>query len=135
MTGLALVCGYALLGSTWLIMKTEDETQRWARLGATISLIFVTGFMILVSLTTPFVNAGFKNYWLSWPHILYLSPLPLLAAVMVVLLWRDLGRGREYRPFFLRLYLPAGGRFPGIPIVIAHRRGSLPARGSCLHRF
>ena len=103
MTGLALVCGYALLGSTWLIMKTEDETQRWARLGATISLIFVTGFMILVSLTTPFVNAGFKNYWLSWPHILYLSPLPLLAAVMVVLLWRDLGHGREYRPFFLSL--------------------------------
>ena len=31
MTGLALVCGYALLGSTWLIMKTEDTTQDWAR--------------------------------------------------------------------------------------------------------
>jgi cytochrome bd ubiquinol oxidase subunit II len=103
MTGLALVCGYALLGSTWLIMKTEDETQRWARRCATIFIGFVAAFMILVSLSTPLINEGIRKFWFTWPNIIFLSPLPLLAAVMLVLLWHDLRHGREYRPFFLSL--------------------------------
>ena len=103
MTGLALVCGYALLGATWLVMKTEDDTQQWARRGATVCLACVAAFMILVSLSTPFINAGIKNLWFSWPNIMLLSPLPLLAAGMLVLLWLDLRHGREYRPFFLSL--------------------------------
>ena len=103
MTGLALVCGYALLGSTWLVMKTEDETQRWARQGARLFLGFVAAFMILVSLSTPLINEGIKSFWFSWPNIILLSPLPLLSAGMLVLLWRDLRRWREYRPFFLSL--------------------------------
>jgi cytochrome d ubiquinol oxidase subunit II len=105
MTGLALVCGYALLGSTWLIMKTEDDPQQWARRCAKIFLVFVTVFMILVSLGTPLINEGIKNFWFSWPNILFLFPLPLLSAVMLVLLWHDLRHGREYRPFFLSLGL------------------------------
>jgi cytochrome d ubiquinol oxidase subunit II len=105
MTGLGLVCGYALLGSTWLVMKTEDETQWWARRCAIIFIGFVAIFMILVSLSTPFLNEGIKKFWFSWPNIIFLAPLPALAAVMVVLLWHDLRRGREYRPFFLSLGL------------------------------
>jgi cytochrome d ubiquinol oxidase subunit II len=105
MTGLGLVCGYALLGSTWLIMKTEDDTQQWARRGAKVFLVLVAAFMILVSLGTPYINEGIRNFWFNWPNILFLSPLPLLAAVMLVLLWIDLRRGREYRPFFLSLGL------------------------------
>lgn len=105
MTGLALVCGYALLGSTWLIMKTEDDTQRWARQGATVLMVFVAAFMILVSLSTPLINEGIKTLWLSWPNIILLSPLPLLSAGMLVLLWRDLRDQREHRPFFLSLGL------------------------------
>jgi cytochrome bd ubiquinol oxidase subunit II len=103
MTGLALVCGYALLGSTWLIMKTEDDTQRWARRCAAYFLLFVAAFMILVSLSTPLINEGIKNLWFSWPNIILLSPLPLLSAGMLVLLWRDLRHLAEYRPFFLSL--------------------------------
>ncbi len=103
MTGLALVCGYAMLGSTWLIMKTEDDTQQWARRCAKVFLVFVAAFMILVSLGTPFIREDIKNFWFSWPHILYLFPLPLLSAVMLVLLWFDLRHGREYRPFLLSL--------------------------------
>jgi cytochrome d ubiquinol oxidase subunit II len=105
MTGLALVCGYALLGSTWLIMKTEDDTRQWARRCAKIFLVFVTLFMSLVSLGTPLINEGIKNFWFSWPNILFLFPLPLLSAVLLVLLWHDLRHGREYRPFFLSLGL------------------------------
>jgi cytochrome d ubiquinol oxidase subunit II len=105
MTGLAVVCGYALLGSTWLIMKTEDATQRWARQCATVFLVFLAAFMILVSLSTPLINEGIKRLWFSWPTIILLSPLPLLSAGLLVLLWRDLRDLRECRPFFLSLGL------------------------------
>ena len=103
MTGLALVCGYALLGSTWLIMKTEDETQQWARRCAYGFLLLAAVFMILISVITPFINEGIKRLWLTWPGIILLSPLPVIAAVLLVLLWRDLRHRREYRPFFLSL--------------------------------
>jgi cytochrome d ubiquinol oxidase subunit II len=101
MTGLALVCGYALLGSTWLVMKTEDDTQSWARKCATYLLVFVAAFMGVVSLSMPFMNENVKNLWFSWPNILLLSPMPLLSGGMLLLLWRDLRAGREVRPFFL----------------------------------
>lgn len=101
MTGLALVCGYALLGSTWLIMKTEDDTQGWARKCATYLLVFVSIFMGLVSLSMPFMNEDVKDLWFSWPNILMLSPMPLLSVGILALLWRDVRAQREFRPFFL----------------------------------
>ena len=101
MTGLALVCGYALLGSTWLVMKTEDDTQDWARKCAAYLLVFVAAFMGLVSLSMPFMNESIRSLWFSWPNILLLSPMPLLSGGMLLLLWRDLRARREYRPFFL----------------------------------
>ena len=103
MTGLALVCGYVLLGSTWLIMKTEDNTQRWARHCAQYILIFVAVFMALVSLVMPFLNADIKRLWFSLPNFFYLLPMPTLSVVVVVTLWRSLAKGLEYRPFFLSL--------------------------------
>ena len=104
-TGLALVCGYALLGATWLIMKTEDDTQIWARRSATYLLLFVSIFMGFVSLSMPLMNTLIRDIWFSWPNILLLSPMPLLSAGLVVLLWRDLRSQREFRPFLLSLGL------------------------------
>ena len=103
MTGFALICGYALLGATWLIMKTEDITQEWARKCAAYVLVFVAVFMGLVSLSMPFLNADVKNLWFSMPNFFILLPLPLLSVVLVVLLWRDLNTEKEYRPFLLSL--------------------------------
>jgi len=103
MTGLALVCGYALLGSTWLIMKTEDTTQDWARKCAAYLLVFVALFMALVSLSMPFLNTDVKNLWFSLPNFLILLPLPLLSAVIVFMLARALKTRKEYKPFFLSL--------------------------------
>ena len=105
LTGLALVCGYALLGATWLVMKTEDDTQVWARRTATIVLVFVGVFMAFVSLSMPVMKASIRELWFSWPNILLLSPMPLLSAGMLVCLWRDLRSRREFRPFLLSLGL------------------------------
>ncbi len=106
MVGLALVCGYALLGATWLIMKTEDDTQAWARRSAIFVLKFVVVFMALVSWTMPYIHPGIRELWFSWPNMVLLSPMPLLSVGMLYLLWKDLNSGqREFRPFFLSLGL------------------------------
>jgi cytochrome d ubiquinol oxidase subunit II len=122
MTGIAVVCGYALLGSTWLVMKTEDITQEWSRKVASYVLVFVGIFMALVSITMPFLNKQINEFWFSQPNIYYLSLIPLFTAALFLLIWRDLHRREaEYRPFlasigvFLMGYLGLGiSLFPWI---------------------
>jgi len=104
MTGIAVVCGYALLGSTWLVMKTDDITQKWSRSVAAYVLFFVGMFMALVSMAMPFINPTISGFWFSTPNIFYLLPIPLLTAALFVLLWRDIYHGKaEYRPFLTTL--------------------------------
>jgi cytochrome d ubiquinol oxidase subunit II len=104
MTGMAVVFGYALLGSCWLIMKTEDVTQSWARKVAAYVLAFVGIFMGLVSLSVPFLNERFRDLWFGLPTFFYLLPIPLLTAGLFLLLWWDLYRKKsEVRPFFAAL--------------------------------
>lgn len=102
MTGIALVFGYALLGSTWLIMKTEDITQQWSRRVAAYVLAFVGVFMGLVSVIMPLLNTHIKSFWFSVPNIYYLLPIPLVTIVLFSMLWYDLKQAiREIRPFLL----------------------------------
>ena len=103
MTGLALIFGYALLGSTWLIMKTEDTTQQWARKCAGYVVAFVAFFMGVVSLTMPFLNQDIKELWFSLPNFFYLLPMPVLSIAVVLLLWHDIRTRKEFRPFILSL--------------------------------
>jgi cytochrome d ubiquinol oxidase subunit II len=106
MTGIALIFGYALLGSTWLIMKTEDITQSWSRKVASYVLGFVAIFMVLVSAIMPFLNERVKEFWFSAPNIYYLCPLPLITAFLLFALWHDLKNDkREYRPFLISIGL------------------------------
>jgi cytochrome bd ubiquinol oxidase subunit II len=101
MTGIAVVFGYTLLGSTWLLMKTEKVTQAWARKVSGYVLGFVGLFLAMVSLCMPFLNETMKTFWFSVPNIYYLLPIPVLTLGLFVLLWRDLyNERREYRPFF-----------------------------------
>ncbi|MFN7038246.1 MAG: cytochrome d ubiquinol oxidase subunit II [Alphaproteobacteria bacterium] len=101
MTGIALVFGYVLLGSTWLIMKTEDLTQEWSRKVSSYSLAMVGIFMILVSISVPFINEGIKNFWFSLPNFYYLCLIPISTLCMFLLIWKDIHKtSHEYRPFF-----------------------------------
>jgi len=103
MTGVALVTGYALLGATWTIMKTEDATQDWARKCARYVMLFVALFMGLVSLAMPMMNSDIKALWFSLPNFYFLQPMPILSVVFFIMLWRDLRTEREFRPFLLTL--------------------------------
>lgn len=106
MTGIAVVFGYALLGATWLVMKTEDTTQNWARSVASYVLIFVAAFMMIVSLCMPLINEDIADFWFSAPNIYFLAPIPVITAALMLTVWRGLKCSKtEYKPFLASIGL------------------------------
>ena len=85
--GVGVVSGYALLGTTWLIYKTDGDTQSWARYKANTALLTVVAAMGLISLWTPFSAPGVWDRWFSWPNVLLLSPVPILTAIAAFYCW------------------------------------------------
>lgn len=105
LTGVCLAAAYAAMGAAWLIYKTEGELQkkavRWLR-GA---LVFTALGMAAVSLATPLASPRIFERWFVWPEMLYLSPLPIISALLFLHLWRDTfrlpypGDRHSLRPF------------------------------------
>ena len=103
LTGVALVFGYALLGATWLILKTDGRLQRIAFDLTRPLMLGVIAFMLLVSSWLPFLDPRLMTRWFTWPSFLYLSPVPVLATLNAALLWRAVLRNEELQPFMLSL--------------------------------
>lgn len=88
--GLGLVAGYALLGASWLLLKTEGElfnrAARWA-----YGSLWLTGLGIAaVSLATPMVSERIFQKWFTLPQLIWLAPVPLLTAAVILLCGRHL---------------------------------------------
>ena len=105
LTGLALVVGYALLGATWLIMKTEGELRDRAYHLSWYLLFAMLGAIGAVSIATPFLHIQYTQRWFSWPNIVLTSPVPIAVAGVTVLLLRSLANKLDTQPFFLTLAL------------------------------
>lgn len=103
LTGVAIVFGYALLGATWLILKTEGRVQRIASDLTRPLMLAVIAFMLLVSTWLPFLDSNLMVRWFTWPRFLYLSPVPILAVTNAVALWFAVIRNHEVAPFVLSL--------------------------------
>ncbi|MDJ0949228.1 MAG: cytochrome d ubiquinol oxidase subunit II [Alphaproteobacteria bacterium] len=116
-TGFAVVFGYALLGASWLIIKTEGQLQEWSRAIAGRLLYVVLFFMLLVSVATPYLEPAIAERWFSLPNFYYLSPVPLLTAGFAAGLWWALKRGREVLPFVCSVGLFLLG-FAGLAVSV-----------------
>jgi len=104
LTGVAVMFGYALLGSTWLILKTEGRMQLIARTLTRPLVLVVVAFMALVSAWLPFLDSHIMARWFQGANLLWLAPVPLLALLNAFLLWGAAMReGRDARPFLLTL--------------------------------
>lgn len=103
LTGVALVFGYALLGATWLVLKTDGRLQRIAFDLTRPLMLAVIAFMLLVSSWLPFLDPALMQRWFTWPNILYLSPVPILAVLNAIALWRAVLGNRELAPFVLSI--------------------------------
>ncbi|XOZ35055.1 cytochrome d ubiquinol oxidase subunit II [Halomonadaceae bacterium KBTZ08] len=97
LTGIGLVAGYALLGSTWTLMKTEGATQDWARRMARPLLLTVLAVFAIISLWTPFIDQAVYERWFSHLHVIWV--LPALALFCAWKIWQGLAHKREGIPF------------------------------------
>ena len=105
MTGTALIFGYSLLGSGWLVLKTEGEIQAAARRHGKKCLIGTMIAIVLVSLWTPYMSAQIATRWFSWPNMLFLAPVPILTAIVSVVTWRSFSGRTEAIPFIGGIFL------------------------------
>lgn len=97
--GVALVTGYALLGTTWLILKTKGGIRDTAYRYAKISGLGTLGFVGLVSLWTPFLSPEIAERWFTFPQLLFVLPVPTLTAILAGLLGWGLIKKRDQVAF------------------------------------
>jgi len=105
MTGFALICGYTLLGATWLVMKTDEITQAWARKSAAYIILHVLLFMFIVCIWTPQLNDRIFDAWFSLPNLLYLMWIPLTTLIVAGRLIFSINTSHDREPFVLTLVL------------------------------
>ncbi|MCK5769043.1 cytochrome d ubiquinol oxidase subunit II [Algiphilus sp.] len=101
LTGLGLVVGYALLGSTWTIMKTTGALQQWAYRVTPLLLAALMAVFLIVSIWTPITDEYVRQRWFSGFTPIWL--LPLVAAFLAWQLWRAVQKKHEYLPFIAAL--------------------------------
>jgi cytochrome d ubiquinol oxidase subunit II len=105
LTGASLVIGYAMLGSTWLIMKTEGRLQDHAFRFARLFGIATVACVLLVSAATPFLEEAYYQRWFAWPNVLFTAQVPLLLGIATLAFFVSLHRRYEKLPFLLALGL------------------------------
>jgi len=105
LTGVSLAIGYALLGATWLVLKTEGPLRDRAYHLAWYLLFAMLLAIGAVSIATPFLHIQYAQRWFTWPNIVLTAPVPIAVAVVTVALLRSLADKQDTRPFFLTLLL------------------------------
>lgn len=98
-TGCALVVGYALIGATWLAMKTDGDVEaRSRRLGIGL-LAGLLGAIAIVSVWTPLAVPRIAERWFAMPAFLWLAPVPVATAIAAAACWHGLRKRRHLMPF------------------------------------
>lgn len=105
LTGVALVCGYALLGATWMIIKSDKRLQRKMVHAAKGLLILVSIFLMIVSIWMPLHDKLIFERWYSFPNIFFWAPLPIITILMLYMTWSSLEKGHEWRPFIYSILI------------------------------
>ena len=105
MCGVGLVIGYALLGATWLIARTEGPIADRARSHAKVLLGLVLLFVAAVSIWTPLAEEQIAERWFSQPAIYVLWLLPAATLLVSYYGWRAITREAHVLPFISAVVL------------------------------
>ncbi|MGB5635279.1 MAG: cytochrome d ubiquinol oxidase subunit II [Waterburya sp.] len=117
LTALTLIQGYVLIGSTYLITKTEGDLQTTHYWTARISAVTTFIGAVYLTITTPIFSEGARARLFDPPLVYIFALIPLLGALLIFLLLRSLYLKQERRPFVwtLLLFLVS---FIGLGLVI-----------------
>ncbi|SNY58990.1 cytochrome d ubiquinol oxidase subunit II [Enterobacter sp. CC120223-11] len=99
--GLGLVVAYALLGATWLVMKSENPLQATMRGVSRGLLLAMLAVIAVISLWTPLAHPSIAERWFSLPNLWYLLPVPVLTLMVAFGLWRSLNNHASHTGAFL----------------------------------
>jgi cytochrome bd ubiquinol oxidase subunit II len=102
-TGLALIVAYALLGSTWLTMKTAGALQARMIVCARWVTPLLLAAIAIVSLWTPLTHPAIATRWFSLPNLYYFAPVPVLILGASGLILQQLRGTPHAGPFVLSL--------------------------------
>lgn len=97
LTGVGIVIGYALLGSTWLIMKSEGYIQEWAYKITPWLLLGVLIVFAAISVWTPLIDPFVSERWFGSVSLIWL--LPVLAMLCAYRIWSSVKQKRNGTPF------------------------------------
>ncbi|KGB03378.1 cytochrome d ubiquinol oxidase subunit II [Enterobacteriaceae bacterium RIT814] len=116
--GLGLMVAYSLLGTTWLVMKSEGALQLHMRHLTRRVLLALVGVIAVVSIWTPLGWQYVSDRWFSLPNFFWFLPVPLLVGVFSLWIWRlSLNPNSHVMPFILTLGLIFLG-FSGLGISL-----------------
>lgn len=103
LTGVGLVAGYALLGSTWLILKSEGYIQDWAYKITPRLLLAVLVIFGIIGVWSPMIDDFLKERWFSGVSLLWV--LPLITLFFAGWIYRAVKKRQEGFPFVATLGL------------------------------
>ena len=103
LTGVAVTTGYALLGATWLVMKTEGHLAIQMRGYAMWLGVLTLAFIGAVSVWTPFQDPIYFQRWFEGPSAVWSLIVPALVAVAALTMFNGLRRGYDATPFLAAL--------------------------------
>lgn len=109
--GLGLIVAYALLGSTWLIMRTEGSLQAKMKRAASYLVILFLIILMIISIITPVLHQQIANRWFSLPNLYLLSLVPILVLLSSYGIWKACHKDTHSLPFTLSLFLIILGLF------------------------
>ena len=98
--GIALIFGYLLLGSNRLISKTIGKLQENCfKISAKLQYI-ILGFVIIVSIWSPYLSLEIKQRWFNLQLMPYLAIFPIFAMIFLILHWHAIKNKYEHIPFW-----------------------------------
>jgi cytochrome bd ubiquinol oxidase subunit II len=98
MVGIALMPGYVLLASAYLVLKTTGGLQERAYGLARQSTFFVLIFMVLVTIWMPYHYPQILVNWLSPPRVYFIWAFPVLGLIAAYKLTEAAKQRRERAP-------------------------------------
>ncbi len=115
--GVGLMAAYALLGCTWLIMKTESDLHRKMSTLTTPLVILLLIIVGIISLWTPFTHDAIAHRWFTLPNFYWFLPVPMLVLLCSWGILRAVKKNAHYSPFLFTLGLIFLG-FSGLGISV-----------------
>ncbi len=95
----ALIAGYILLGSTYLIIKTTGPVQEQAYRRAYQSAFIVLAFQILITIWTPLHYPSTLPNWISPPRVYFIWAFPVIGLLAFYGAIKNLRARHEVLPF------------------------------------